>query len=331
MKNKNITLFISMALLLSGTAFGAESDNSHPYLGVLLDMTPLPELLTKHLGLSPGQGVRIRNIQKNSPAEESGLERDDIIVRIQDKDVYKYETIVLTVQEASVGEEISLNIIHLGQRKTMKIELEATKGEQDWKYPPEPELEQSILPGQFIVRGPGETDWSPVFPGEIPAELKTIFREIWHYSDALGHKITIEGDPKDENSIITISKGDTKYQTTVKELDKLPEGYREAAEAAVKNAQKRRSEDSFMSLPQPHIDSKSFLPQIYPQKNLLLQQLQQQQLLNHKFEPDNQMLDKITGQINQLMEQMKELEKSQSELLERLSEIKAQERQKTLL
>ena len=146
MKTRNMTLIISMALLLAGTAFTAEPDNSHPYLGVLLDMSPLPELLTKHLGLSPGQGVRIRNIQINSPAEEVGLERDDIIIRIQDKDIYKYESVVFAVQEASVGEEISIDIIHLGQRKTMKIELEASKGEPEWKFPPEPELEQSWRP-----------------------------------------------------------------------------------------------------------------------------------------------------------------------------------------
>jgi hypothetical protein len=58
----------------------------------------------------------------------------------------------------------------------------------------------------------------------------------------------------------------------------------------------------------------------------------QQQLLKQLFQPDNQMLDKITEQMNQLMERMKELEKSQSELLDRLSEKKqAQERQKSLL
>ena len=133
MKTRNITLFISTALLLAGMAFGAESDNTQPYLGVLLDMAPLPELLTKHLGLPPGQGVRIRNIQKNSPAEETGLERDDIVIRIGGKDIYKYESIVLTVQEAQVGEEISLEVIHLGKHKTVKVKLAAAKGEPVWK------------------------------------------------------------------------------------------------------------------------------------------------------------------------------------------------------
>lgn len=345
MNIRKITLLISMALLLAvglgnpyGTAFAAESDTPHTYLGVLLDMSPLPELLTKHLGLSPGQGVRIRNIQKNSPAEDAGLERDDIIVRIKDKDVYKYETIVLTVQDANVGDELPLEIIHLGKHKTMKIKLAETKGEPEWIYPPEPELEQIWRPGRIYKLKPGENIWSPIFSGDIPTELKDnmekIFNEFRYYSDGQGYQITIEGDPKDGNSTITVSKGDTKHQTTIKDLDKLPREYREAAERVLEKAQQETDFNSLWNSVQPPIDAEKFLQQLNPSGQNMFsgQPFSQQQLLKQLFQPDNQMFDKITEQMNQLMDRMKELEKSQNELLNRLSEKnQTQERQKSLL
>jgi hypothetical protein len=316
-----LLMTMGLAIPYGRTVIGAQPDSPQPYLGVLLDMSPLPELLTKHLRLSPGQGVRIKNIQKNSPAEDAGLDRDDIIVRIKDKDVYKYETVVLTVQDANVGEELPLEIIHLGQRKSMKIKLGSTVGEPEWIYPPEPELEQSWRPGRLFRLKPGDNNWAQIFSGDIPAELKDnmekIFNEFRFYSDSQGYQITIEGDPKDENSTITISKGDTKHQTTIKELDKLPREYREAAERVLEKARQDKNDNPLWNSIQPPTDAEKFFQQ--PSS--------QQQLLKQLFQPDNQMLDKITEQMNQLMERMKELEKSQSELLERLTE--KQQMQKT--
>ena len=345
MKTTNKTIFISMALLLAvgmgipygRMAFAAESDTPHPYLGVLLDMSPLPELLTKHLGLSPGQGVRIRNIQKNSPAEDAGLERDDIIVRIKDKDVYKYETVVLTVQDANVGEELPLEIIHLGQHKTMKIKLGAITGEPEWIYPPEPELEQTWRPGRIYKLKPGENIWAPMFSSEIPPELKknleSIFKEFRYYADSEGYQITIEGDPKDDNSTITVSKGGTNHQTTIKDLDKLPKDYRDAAKRVLEKARQDKNDNPLWNSVQPPIDTEKFLQQLNPSgQNMYLQPSSQQQLLKQMFQPDNKILNEIQQQMNQLMERMKELEKSQNELLNRLSEKnQAQERQKSLL
>jgi len=315
MKTRNMTLFISMALLLAGTAFGAESDNSHPYLGVLLDKSPLPELLTKHLGLSPGQGVRIRNIQKNSPAEEIGLERDDIIIRIGDKDIYKFESIVLTVQEARVGDEITLEVIHLGKHKDIKVKLAAAKGEPDWKYPTEPEIEQIWRPGKLFRMSPEDQKWVEILTDDLPQglDIDKLFKELYPIHNTDGNSITIEGNPNNEDSKIIIRDGDDKFETTAKEIDKLPEKYRDAAKKALKKAQERKSEGSFMDSLEPPADFEKF---IFRQPNIKINTSEP------LFQQDNQTLDKIQEQMSQLLERIKELEKSQSELLDRLSEKK---------
>ncbi len=314
MKTRNITLFISTALLLAGIAFGAESDNTQPYLGVLLDKTPLPELLTIHLGLSPGQGVRIRNIQNNSPAEETGLERDDIIIRIGDKDIYKYESIVLTVQEARVGDEITLEVIHLGKHKTVTVKLAAAKGEPEWKYPLEPEAEQIWNPRKFFTWNPQEQKWIEILTDDLPQglDITKFFKEQYKTTNPDGGSITIEGNPNDEDSKIIIQDGDARFETSAKEIDKLPEKYRDAAEKALKNAQEKLSEGYFTNPPEPPIDFDKLIQQpnikINPSEPLIQQ--------------DKQTLDKIQEQMSQLLDRIKELEKSQSELLDRLSEKK---------
>jgi hypothetical protein len=295
-------------------AFGAESDNPRPYLGVLLDKAPLPELLTKHLGLSPGQGVRIRNIQNNSPAEEAGLERDDIIIRMGGKDIYKFESIVLTVQDAQVGEEISLEIIHLGEHKTAKVKLAAVKGEPDWKYPLEPEAEQTWNPRKFFTWNPQEQKWIEILTDDLPQglDMTKFFKEQYKTTRPDGGSITIEGNPNDEDSKIIIQDGDARFETSAKEIDKLPEKYRDAAKEALKNAQEKLSEGYFTNPPEPPIDFDKFINQpninINPSEPLIQQ--------------DNRTLDKMTEQMSQLLERIKELEKSQSELLDRLTEKK---------
>jgi len=316
MKTGNMIQIILVALLLSGTALSAETNSSdtRPCLGVLLDMSALPELLTKHLRLSPGQGVRIRNIQKNSPAEEIGLERDDIITRIQDKDIYKYESVVFAVQQAQVGEEISLEIIHLGEHKQLKIKLGATEGEPEWKYPPEPEIEQVWRPGKLYRMSPDNQKWVEILTDDLPQglDITQLFNEFYSTYNLDGQKITINGNPNNEDSKIIIHDGDAKYETTVKEIDKLPEKYRKAAEKALSTARERRENISFPDVPPiPNRDfENNFFPQLQPH-------------LEFSEPPsgqNDQTLDKIQDQMSQLMDRIKELEKSQNELLNRLSE-----------
>ncbi|MHC4074670.1 MAG: PDZ domain-containing protein [Planctomycetota bacterium] len=125
MKTKVIALIALAGLFSTDTAISAESESTgpRPFMGLLLDPAPLPELLTKHLGLSPGQGIRIRNVQRRGSADEAGLERDDIIIGFEDDEVDDNERFVDAVREAGVGAEVSLQIIHLGKRKTVEIKL----------------------------------------------------------------------------------------------------------------------------------------------------------------------------------------------------------------
>ena len=70
MKTTNVCVILLVTLLtLNAPASGREE---RPYIGVMLDTSPLPELLTKHLELPSGRGIRVSNVVVDSPADRAG-------------------------------------------------------------------------------------------------------------------------------------------------------------------------------------------------------------------------------------------------------------------
>ena len=100
MKAKNIAAIVMLVLFLAGSGLLAQSDSAdvRPYIGVLLDTTPLPDLLVKHLGLSPGQGIRIQNVHRGGPADKAGLER----VRRQVSEATEFRKAVASYQQCAL-------------------------------------------------------------------------------------------------------------------------------------------------------------------------------------------------------------------------------------
>ena len=258
MREKTVVLSC-LALLVFGSASYAEGER--PYLGLELDAMPLPELLTKHLGLEAGQGIRIVNITVDSPADKAGLERDDLVVAFQGKAVSSPEQIRDPVRELEVGAQVSLDIIHLGQRKNLQLELAPMPAEGKPKYPPEPESVMSWRPGKFFKIGPGGRDWMEVPFDRIPEfefKMNKLFKEFYtyhHSADGEDYTITIEGNPEDPQSRVTVRSGDTECSTTRDNLEALPEKYRGPAKDALANARTNAKRDLFIGgklrLPEP--------------------------------------------------------------------------------
>jgi hypothetical protein len=310
MKVKSTILTITLALFWAGTGLAAHTDSNdvRPYIGVMLDPTPLPDLLVKHLNLEPGQGIRIANIHRGSSADKAGLERDDIIIGFQGKNVDDQQKFIDDVRKAGIGTEVSLEIIHLGKRKTVTLKLEALKGDFDLKYPPEPQIVQSWRPGKIFRLRPGDNDWMEVFRDNMPSDFDTnirkFFEELYTYkhSDGENYTITIKGNPNDDDATISVTVGDTEYKTTLKEIDKLPEKYRKPAEQAIKDARKDAKRNKFYQNFDPQsFNWKSYLDKIRPDINPPFE----------PFMPGNEMFDKIQKQMKELQQRLDKLEKQQ--------------------
>ena len=95
---REVVLWSCVTVLILGSMAWAQEQR--PYLGVNLDSAPLPELLTKHLRLDPGQGIRINNIMADSPADKAGLDRDDIVAAFDGQKVTGQEQFITAVRKA---------------------------------------------------------------------------------------------------------------------------------------------------------------------------------------------------------------------------------------
>jgi len=99
MSRRTILLGCMALLVLGGQSY---ADGDRGYIGVQLDPVPLPELLTKHLRLNAGQGVRISNVTVDSAADKAGLERDDIITAFQGEEITSSSQLVEAVRRLDV-------------------------------------------------------------------------------------------------------------------------------------------------------------------------------------------------------------------------------------
>lgn len=316
MNAKKLTLVVLAVGVLSISAYAS---NERPHIGVRLDPSPLPDLLTKHLGLKPGQGIRISNVSVGSLADKLGLDRDDIIIRFQGHDVNDLDPFIDAVQAAGVGTQVSLEVIHLGQRKMLEFELAAYKEEPKWKFAPEPEVVTSWRPGRLWRIGPDGREWMEVPFDQIPEtnrEIKQFFNQLhtYHHStDGENYTITIEGDPTDEDSTVTVHVEDSEYSTTIGQLDSLPEAYREPAREAVENAKKSsRVELHIGKLPLPQPPK----PEVYRRyfRDLTIPRPDLEQWSEKK----DQVLEELTEQMKQLQKRIEQLEQRHQETLRRL-------------
>ncbi len=318
MKTKKISLILLTLILIAGTAFCVESqsDDNRPVIGIALDTTPLPTLLTKHLGLKPGQGIRIGNIMKGSSAEEEGLDVDDIVIALQGKDLFDRETLTNTVRQLGAGTEVPMEIIHLGQRKTVNLKLKPLSETSGWKYTNEPQVEKIFQPGRIFRFGPGDQDWTQIFedqlPGDVRSNIFTNFSELYTSMFNINGKqytVTIEGSPENKESKITVKIDNDEYKTTIGELDKLPKDYQEAAKNAIENAKQKETN----RIPMFFDDSgDSLMPSFDPDFPLM----------NTPNLSGNSYFQRMEEQMRLMREQFRELEKSHQNLLDHLKENK---------
>jgi membrane-associated protease RseP (regulator of RpoE activity) len=300
MRKQAILLSCAALLVLGSVSHGQDNQ---PFIGVLLDGTPLPELLTKHLGLEPGQGLRVMNISIGSTAERAGLERDDIIVAFQGQKAMDLDQFIETVKKAGVGAKVKLDVIHLGQRKAVELQLEPL-GKMDWKYPSEPEAVTSWRPGNVFKVGPDGNHWVQIPIEEfsnLNIDFRKFFKETYTYKDTVDGQeciITIQGNPAEADTKVVVQAGGIDYSATVGEIDKLPEKYRDSVKQAVESAKKNFHITHSLQLPEPP------RPEVYQKFFNALPQLDVERLSQEK----DRMIERLQGEMERLQQRMQQLE-----------------------
>ena len=78
------------------------------YLGAAV--VNLDDKFAKHLGLNKVEGVLIQDVTKDSPSEKSGLQQEDVILKVNDRNVTSVADLRSALNRYRVGDEVTLNI-----------------------------------------------------------------------------------------------------------------------------------------------------------------------------------------------------------------------------
>ncbi len=140
------------------------------WLGVQL--APVPAALASHLGLGE-EGLIVRNVYKDSPADRAGLERYDVIVEADGKKVAgEVKDFSQNIRHKKPGEPLALKIFRKGKETTLTLKLEevpAAAERMELKYPEDPDV---LYRRNFGLRGkilrPGPEGWALEDLGELP-------------------------------------------------------------------------------------------------------------------------------------------------------------------
>ena len=109
------------AALLNETENIDEVQAKLPFIGVVT--ASLPKMLADHLDLKPGTGVIVRTVLPNSPADQSGLKTNDIILKINETAINDPEAFRTKIRELKIGDKLKLKTIQHGNPADIEVTL----------------------------------------------------------------------------------------------------------------------------------------------------------------------------------------------------------------
>lgn len=101
-----------------------------PFLGIRY--VPVTSDLAEQNGLSVDYGALVKGdssqnklaVIPGSPADKAGIVENDIILEIDGQKIDQDHTLASIISQKTVGQIITLNIMHKGEKKTLKVTLE---------------------------------------------------------------------------------------------------------------------------------------------------------------------------------------------------------------
>jgi S1-C subfamily serine protease len=126
----------SAKLKIPSKAGKYERSTKQGWLGVYVQQ--ITEEIKEAMDLKSEEGVLIRDVVENSPADKSGIEKGDVILSFGQEKVLDTEQFIRMVKKTSPGDKVELLVLRDGKEKTLNINM----GEA-----PENKLRESELPG----------------------------------------------------------------------------------------------------------------------------------------------------------------------------------------
>jgi hypothetical protein len=98
-----------------------ESHHNRAFLGVgVEDVTPA---LASHLAIQEGEGLVVEHLVPDSPAAKAGIERHDVLLRLDDQRLLSGDQLVKLIHEKKPGETASLELMRQGKKQNVQVTL----------------------------------------------------------------------------------------------------------------------------------------------------------------------------------------------------------------
>jgi serine protease Do len=142
MSKRSIVLLILLAFvagLITATPVAAKKSGK-TWLGVYLQ--DINRDIKEAMDLESKRGALIAGVVEESPAEEAGIEEEDVIVEFDGEKVRSSSSLTRLVKKHSPGDEITLKVVREGKEKKIIVTLgKRPKEEFIYEYDVEPLLE----------------------------------------------------------------------------------------------------------------------------------------------------------------------------------------------
>ncbi|MBN1326403.1 MAG: Do family serine endopeptidase [Candidatus Cloacimonetes bacterium] len=110
------------------------------YIGILPQ--EIDYELQKTMKLDQITGVLVAKVEENTPAEEAGLKKGDVILKFNDREVPNVAKFRIEVANSDIGRELPVEIIRDGKRKTLQVKL-IQRPDDELQLQNKPEVEKS--------------------------------------------------------------------------------------------------------------------------------------------------------------------------------------------
>jgi Do/DeqQ family serine protease len=111
----------NMVKVVLNTALGGAKQVSRPWLG--LDVQPVDGRIAESLGLDRPIGVLVRDVTPGSPAALAGLQRQDVITKVDEFAINDEQGLNFRATTKGVGNTATLTYLRGGQARTASLRL----------------------------------------------------------------------------------------------------------------------------------------------------------------------------------------------------------------
>ena len=93
---------------------------TYPFLGV--EGSDVPPAAAERLGVE--QGALVTVVQPDTPADEAGLQQEDVVIRIGDAEITSMDDLIIAIRQAEVGDVVEVVYIRDQEERTTEVTLD---------------------------------------------------------------------------------------------------------------------------------------------------------------------------------------------------------------